>query len=166
MLPRVRRDPDCSGDFTVAVYWQGDCWPCCASSTNADCGENSRDATTADLRKIDGAETSRLQQSAGMLQAREKKLENDVSGRVSESCEHFSIWCTVSRHSRWTRKHSWTQHAKHVILSTYVETTNITMTTDEGSNDDNDEEGKQGEQGQGGTKAIYTRYQQNKDWSV
>ena len=42
------RGPDCSGDFTVAVYWQGDWWPCCASSTNAGYGKDSRDPTIAD----------------------------------------------------------------------------------------------------------------------
>ena len=43
------------------------------------------------VEKIAGTETSSLRQSAGMLQAREKQPENDVSGRVSESCEHFQF---------------------------------------------------------------------------
>ena len=43
------------------------------------------------VEKIAGTETSGLRQSAGMLQAREKQPENDVSGRVSESCEHFQF---------------------------------------------------------------------------
>ena len=52
------------------------------------------------VEKIARTETSSLRQSAGMLQAREKQPENDVSGRVTESCEHFQFWSTVSGHSR------------------------------------------------------------------
>ena len=43
------------------------------------------------VEKIAGTETSSLRQSAGILQAHEKQPENDVSGRVSESCEHFQF---------------------------------------------------------------------------
>ena len=35
--------------------------------------------------------TSNLRQSAGMLQTDEKQLENDVSGRVSESRKCFQL---------------------------------------------------------------------------
>ena len=50
------------------------------------------------VEKIAGEETSSLRQSAGMLQAREKQPENDVSGRVSERSEMFSIGDSVSGH--------------------------------------------------------------------
>ena len=43
------------------------------------------------VEKIAGKETSSLRQSAGMLQAREKQPENDVSGRVSESRKCFQL---------------------------------------------------------------------------
>ena len=43
------------------------------------------------VEKIAGEETSSLRQSAGMLQADEKQLENDVSGRVSESRKCFQL---------------------------------------------------------------------------
>ena len=93
-----------------------------------------------------------------MLQAREKQPENDVSGRVSESCEHFQCGAQF----RDTADEYRNIH-KHSMRNTCTEhrcrdNTNVTMTTDERSNDDNDEEREQEDQGQGGTKAIYTRY--------
>ena len=110
------------------------------------------------VEKFAGTETSSLRQSAGMLQAREKQPENDVSGRVSESCEHFQFGAQfrdTADELRNTHEHSMrntcTEHRCR-------DNTNVTMTTDARSNDDNDEEREQGEQGQGGTKAIYTRY--------
>ena len=43
------------------------------------------------VEKIAGEETSNLRQSAGVLQIDEKQLENDVSGRVSESRKCFQL---------------------------------------------------------------------------
>ena len=92
-----------------------------------------------------------------MLQAREKLPENDVSGRVSESCEHFQFGAqfrdTADEHGNTHDTACTTRFFGHQCR----DNTNVTMTTDERLNDDNDEEGKQGEPGQGGTKAIYTR---------
>ena len=101
------------------------------------------------VEKFAGTETSSLRQSAGMLQAREKQPENDVSGRVSESCEHFQFGAQfrdTADELRNTHEHSMrntcTEHRCR-------DNTNVTMTTDARSNDDNDEEREQGEQGQG-----------------
>ena len=105
------------------------------------------------VEKTAEAETSNFQQFEGTPQAREKQLENDVTGRVSESCKHFQLGAqfrdTADEHGN-THEHS--------MHSTYTEhqcrdNTSVTMTTDERSNDDNEKEGKQGEQGQGGSKA-------------
>ena len=52
-----------------------------------------------------------VRQSAGMLQAGEKRLENDVSGRVSESRKCFQLR-TVSGHIKRTQ-HSRSRHPKH-----------------------------------------------------
>ena len=110
------------------------------------------------VEKTAEAETSNLQQFEGTPQAREKQLENDVTGRVSESCKHFQLGAQF----RDTADEHGNTHG-HSMHSTYTEhecrdNTSVTMTTDERSNDDNEKEGKQGEQGQGGSKAKYTRY--------
>ena len=47
------------------------------------------------VEKIGGEETSSLRQSAGMLQADEKQLENDVSGKSLRESKMFSIGETV-----------------------------------------------------------------------
>ena len=91
------------------------------------------------VEKIVGSETSSLRQSAGMLQARGKQPENDVSGRVSVSCEHFQFGAQF----RDTADEHRNIH-KHSMRNTCTEhrcrdNTNVTMTTDERSNDDNDE---------------------------
>ena len=81
------------------------------------------------VEKTAEAETSNLQQFEGTLQAREKKLENDVTGRVSESCEHFQLGAqfrdTADEHSMQS---TYTEHH-------YRDNTNVTMTTDERSNE-------------------------------
>ena len=68
------------------------------------------------VEKIAGQETSSLRQSSGMLQAREKQPENDVSGRVSESRKCFQLGTqfrdTSSEHS--THEHdTQSTHIEH-----------------------------------------------------
>ena len=67
------------------------------------------------VEKLDGKETSNLRQSAGMLQADEKQLENDVSGRVSESRKCFQLGTQFRDTSR---EHSTSVHDKQ---STHIE---------------------------------------------
>ena len=107
------------------------------------------------VQKIAGKETSSLRQSAGMLQAREKQPENDVSGRVSESRKCFQLGTqfrdTSSEHS--TNEHdTQSTHFEHHYQDNMCTTT---MTDEELANDDEDKMGK-GEQGAG--KAIHARY--------
>ena len=107
------------------------------------------------VEKIAGEETSSLRQSASMLQADEKQLENDVSGRVSESRKCFQLGTQFRDTSR---EHSTTVHDTQ---STQIEhhhrdsTCTTVITDDELINDDGDkmEEGEQG-----GDRAIHARY--------
>ena len=110
------------------------------------------------VEKITGTETSSLRQSAGMLQAREKQPESDVSGRVSESCGHFQFGAQF-RDTADEHRNTHQQSMRNTCTEPRCrDNTNVTMTTDKRSNDDNNEEREQGEQGQGGTKAIFTRH--------
>ena len=102
------------------------------------------------------AETSDLRQFEGMLQTREKQLENDVAGRVRESRKHFQLGTqfldTASEHGN-THEHS--MHSTHTEHQCQ-DTARITTMTDEQSSDDDEEKVRQEEQG--GSKAIYARY--------
>ena len=106
------------------------------------------------VEKIAGKETSSLRQSAGMLQAREKQPEKDVSGRVSESRKCFQLGTqfrdTSSEHSAHEHDTQCT-HIEHHYQDNMCITT---MTGEELTNDDEDKMGK-GEQG--GGKAIHAR---------
>ena len=88
------------------------------------------------VEKIAGEETSNLRQSAGMLQADEKQLENDVSGRVSESRKCFQLGTQFRDTSR---EHS---TPVHDTQSTHIEhhhrdsTCTTVITDDELINDD------------------------------
>ena len=96
-----------------------------------------------------------VRQSAGMLQADEKQLENDVSGRVSESRKCFQLGTQFRDTSR--------EHSTPVddTQSTRIEhhqrdsTCTTVITDDELINDD---EGKMEEREQGGNRAIHARY--------
>ena len=96
-----------------------------------------------------------VRQSAGMLQADEKQLENDVSGRVSESQKCFQFGTQFRDTSR---EHS---TSVHDTQSTHMEhhqrdsTCTTVITDDELINDD---EGKMEEGEQGGDRAIHARY--------
>ena len=102
-------------------------------------------------------ETSDLRQFEGMLH-REKQLENDVSGTVSESRKHFQLGTqcrdTASEHGN-THEHS--MHSTHTEHHCQ-DTARITTMTDEQPNDDDEDKVRQEEQWQGGSKAIYARY--------
>ena len=107
------------------------------------------------VEKIAGEETSSLRQSAGILQADEKQLENDVSGRVSESRKCFQL---VTQFRDTSSEHSTPEHCTQ---STHIEhyhrdsTCTTTITDDELINDD----GCKMEKGeQGGGRAIHARY--------
>ena len=106
------------------------------------------------LEKIAGEETSSLRQSAGMLQAREKHPENDVSGRVSESRKCFQFETqfryTSSEHS--THEHgTQSTNIEHHYQDNMCTTT---ITDDELTNDDGC---KMDKVKQGGGKAIHAR---------
>ena len=107
------------------------------------------------VEKIAGKETSNLRRSAGMLQTDEKQLENDVSGRVSESHKCLQLWTQFRDTSR---EHS---TPVHDTQSTHIEhhhrdnTCTTVITDDELINDDGD---KMEEVEQGGGRAIHARY--------
>ena len=104
------------------------------------------------VEKIAGEETSSLRQSAGMLQANEKQLENDVSGRVSESRKCFPIRDTVSGHIKCTPEHG--TRSTRIEHHHQESTCTTTITDDELINDD----GVKMEKGeQGGGRAIHAR---------
>ena len=107
------------------------------------------------VEKIAGEETSSLRQSAGMLQADEKQLENDVSGRVSESRKCFQLGTqfrdTSSEHS--TPEHD--TQSTHIAHHHQDGTCTTTITDDELINDDG---GKMEKGEQGGGRAIHARY--------
>ena len=96
-----------------------------------------------------------VRQAAGMLQAGEKRLENDVSGRVSESRKCFQL---QTQFRDTSREHS---TPVHDTQSTHIEhhqrdsTCTTVITDDELINDD---EGKMEEGEQGGDRAIHARY--------
>ena len=82
------------------------------------------------------AETSDLRQFEGMLQAREKQFENDMTGKVSESRKHFQL---VTQYRVTASEHGNTH--EHSMHSTRTEcqcqdNARITTMTDEQSNDD------------------------------
>ena len=81
--------------------------------------------------------------------------------------DNLRVCCRLVRSSlRMTCQDTADEHRnthEHSMRNTCTEhrcrdNTNVTVTTDERSNDDNDEEREQGEQGQGGTKAKKTKY--------
>ena len=116
------------------------------------------------VEKITGEETSSLRQSVGMLQADEKQLGNDVSGRVSESQKCFQLETqfrdTSSEHS--THEHDTrSTHIEHHHQDNMC----ITTMTDEQLIHDDEEKMRKGKQD--GSKAIHARYgnrtKQNKE---
>ena len=93
--------------------------------------------------------TSDLRQFEVMLQARKEQLENDVAGRVSESCKHVHLGTqfrdTTSEHGN---THELIMHGTHTEHH-FQDTARITRMTDEQPNDD-EEKVRQEDQGQGG----------------
>ena len=88
------------------------------------------------VEKIAGEETSSLRQSAGMLQADEKQLENDVSGRVSESRKCFQL---ETQFRDTSREHSTPVHGTqsiHIEHNHRDSTCTSMITDDELINDD------------------------------
>ena len=83
------------------------------------------------VEKITGEETSSLRQSAGMLQADEKQLGSDVSGRVSESRKCFQLGTQFRDTSR---EHSTPEHdtqSTHIEYHHQDSTCATTITDDE-----------------------------------
>ena len=107
------------------------------------------------VEKIAGEETSSLRQSAGMLQAREKQPENDVSGRVSESRKCFQLGTQFRDTSSEDSTHEHDTQSTHVEHHHQDNMCTTTVTDEELTNDD---EGKMGKGEQGGGKAIHARY--------
>ena len=87
------------------------------------------------VEKIAGKETWSLRQSAGMLQDDEKQLENDVSGRVSESRKCFQL---ETQFRDTSREHSATVHdtqGTHIEHRHRDSTCTTVITDDELTND-------------------------------
>ena len=82
------------------------------------------------VQKIAGKETSSLRQSAGMLQAREKQPENDVSSRVSESRKCFQLGTQFRDTSRKHINHEHSTQSTH-IEHHYQDNMCTTTVTDE-----------------------------------
>ena len=112
--------------------------------------KQSRSHKVQTVEKITGEETSSLRQSAGVLQAGEKQLGNDVSGRVSESRK----CCQLGTQFRDTSSvHSTPEHdtqSTHIEHHHQDSTCTTTITDDELINDDG---GKMEKGEQGGDKS-------------
>ena len=96
-----------------------------------------------------------IRQSEGMLQDNEKQLENDVSGRVSESQRCFQLgtqFRDTSRNHNTSDQDTQSTHVEHH----HRNSTCATMITDDKLINDDGDNMKEGEQG--GDRAIHARY--------
>ena len=106
------------------------------------------------VEKVAGQETSNLRQSAGMLQADEKQLANDVSGRVSESRKCFQLGTQFRDTSREYSTPVHDTQSTHIVHCHRDSTCTTVITDDELINDDG---GEMEKREQGGGRAIHAR---------